>query len=157
MKKIIIAVSVVLVITVVACVGLIRYYAISVGIPIPIEEPGSEVPAMIKFKHDGKSFVCSPMFCLDEEKASEKQMELEETVSKDIRAYMDEVEEFKKPFFIECKYENRDGKTVITYKGEVTNPETGELEDYEKVFMYPFIVTKDIQNLEPAATNYFND
>jgi len=160
MKKIIIAVAVVLAITVIGCAGLIcyhnKYYEISVGIPVPIEEPGSEVPAMKTFRKEGKSYNCTPMF-MGGDKAPKTQQEYMETVSKDIRDYVKETESFEKPYFIEAKYENENGKTVITYRGEVTNPETGELEPYEKVFMYPFIVTKDIQNLNPADTNYFND
>ena len=164
MKKIIVAVAVVLVITVIGCAGIIgyhnKYYEIGVCISYPIygnpsTDPESDKPGNIRFRKEEKSYFCFPSFASGD-KAPEKQQEFMETVSKDIREYVKELESFEKPYYIEAKYENVDGKTVVTYKGEVTNSETGELEPYEKVFMYPFIVTKNIQNLNPADTNYFN-
>ncbi|MBE6836005.1 MAG: hypothetical protein E7515_07140 [Ruminococcaceae bacterium] len=163
MKKIIIAVSVVLAITVVACVGTIsyhnRYYSLSANVAVPVEDGDGNPINCVTLRKEGKSYFCSVFIGGAVDKVPKEQLEYMKTVNKDIEEYVKEVYSFEKPYFIESKYENRDngGKTVITFKGEVTNPETGELEDYEKVFMYPFIVTKDIQNLEPAATNYFND
>ena len=65
----------------------------------------------------------------------------------------------RKVYFIESKFENIDGKTVITYRGEVFSTETNKLEPIEKVFTYDIVFTEDfyIRNLNPSETNYFNN
>ncbi len=166
MKKIIIAVSVVLVLTFVGCAGMIFYHneyydsGVSVSYPIygdPSANPESDIPAMKRFRKEGKSYFCSLGIWFSE-KSSKKQQANMKLVSDNEREFVEEtLMKLEKPHYIEAKYENVDGQTVITYRGEITNPQTGELEPYEKVFRYPFIVTKNIQNLNPQETNYFND
>ena len=57
--------------------------------------------------------------------------------------------------FLEAKYEIIDGKTVITFKGEVTDKESGKLVPYEKVLSYDFIVTEIINTSENDVLVYF--
>ena len=58
-------------------------------------------------------------------------------------------------YYVEAKYENIDGKTVITFKGEVTEKGSGKLTDFEKVFSYDFIVTDTINTSENDVLKYF--
>ena len=75
-------------------------------------------------------------------------------VNKDLNKFYDDfLSEQEKPYFVEAKYENIDNKTVITFKGEVTDKETGKLIEYNKVFTYDFIITKEITNL--TNSKYF--
>ena len=161
MKKIIIAVSVVFVITVIACAVIIgyhnKYYDIKVGIPDISKEAGGPVISTKELRENNESFLLFPMFSFGD-KAPQKQLGYMEEISEDIDNFQKNfIAEYKQPYYIECKYENKNGSTVITYKGEVTNPETGELEQFERVFPYPYIVTKDIDNPESNETFYFNE
>lgn len=60
------------------------------------------------------------------------------------------------PYYIEARCENKNGKTVITYRGEITNPQTGAKEPYEKIFEYDFILTKNIRNEDLSEMKYFD-
>lgn len=44
-------------------------------------------------------------------------------------------------YMVDMDYKNKFNKTVITYSGKVANPDTGELEDFERVYEYDFILT----------------
>ncbi|MCR4563141.1 MAG: hypothetical protein K5755_00670 [Clostridiales bacterium] len=161
MKKIIIAVSVVALITVGLVAGIIgyhnKYYDISVGIPEISKEADGPAISTKELRENNESFLLFPMFSFGD-KAPQKQLGYMEEISEDIDNFQKNfIAEYKQPYFIECKYENKNGSTVITYKGEVTNPKTGELEPFERVFPYPYIVTKNIDNPEPNDTYYFKD
>lgn len=162
MKKYIIAFAAIVCVTVLILVGFIayhnRYYDVGVCISYPVDITATDydAPLMKADRKNGKSYFCAPSFW-GGDKLSERQKKNYIEVSDDIRDYIDgTVMKFERPFYIECSYENVGSETVITYRGEVTNPETGELENYEKVFTYPFIVTKSIQPLPYGSTNYFD-
>lgn len=44
-------------------------------------------------------------------------------------------------YMVDMDYKNKLNKTVITYSGKVANPDTGKLEDFERVYEYDFILT----------------
>lgn len=157
MKKIIIAVSVVLVITVIACAGMIgyhnKYYGISVGIGTPVD-------GMKQMRENGESYFCMPMYSFSE-KAPEKQLDEMEKIFKSVEDFFTgfTAENKGTVYFIESKYEinEKKGITTITFRGEITDKETGELVPFEKVMNFASIVTKNIDNPIPSETNYFNE
>jgi len=157
MKKIIIAVSVVPVITVIACAGMIgyhnKYYSISVGIGAPTD-------GMKQMREKGKSYFCMPMYSFNE-KAPEKQLDEMKAISNYMEDFYNDFTAENKGtvYFIESKYEidDKKGITTITFRGEITDKETGELVPFEKVMNFASIVTKSIDNPIPSETNYFNE
>ena len=48
-------------------------------------------------------------------------------------------------YHIEIEFTFEDGKTIVTYKGTITDKETGIEAPFEKEFVHDFILTKDIQ------------
>lgn len=48
-------------------------------------------------------------------------------------------------YHIEIDFNFENGKTIVTYKGTITDSETGVKEAFEKEFVHDFILTKDIQ------------
>ena len=80
-----------------------------------------------------------------------------EMINNDLNEFYDEFRKsYDKPYYVEAKYENLDGKTIITFKGEVTEKGADKLTDFEKVFSYDFIVTETINTSENDVLNYFN-
>ena len=80
-----------------------------------------------------------------------------EQVNNDLTVLYDEFRNVQqKPYYVEAKYENIDGKTVITFKGEVTDKESGELIPYEKVLTYDYIITENINTNENDVLKYFD-
>ena len=78
-------------------------------------------------------------------------------INNDLNEFYDEFRKsYDKPYYVEAKYENLDGKTIITFKGEVTEKGADKLTDFEKVFSYDFIVTETINTSENDVLNYFN-
>ena len=157
MKKIIIAVSVVLVITVIACAGMIgyhnKYYSISVGIGTPVD-------GMKQMRKNGEKYFCMPMFSFSE-KAPEKQKDEMEKIFKYVEDFFNDFTAENKDtvYFIESKYEidEKKGITTITFRGEITDKETGELVPFEELMTFACIVTNSIDNPAPSETNYFNE
>ena len=48
-------------------------------------------------------------------------------------------------YHIEIEFTFEDGKTIVTYKGTITDKGTGIETPFEKEFVHDFILTKDIQ------------
>ena len=48
-------------------------------------------------------------------------------------------------YHIEIEFTFEDGKTIVTYKGTITDKETGIEAPFEKEFVHDFILTKDVQ------------
>ena len=48
-------------------------------------------------------------------------------------------------YHIEIEFAFKNGKTIVTYKGTITDAKTGIEKPFEKEFVYDFILTKDIQ------------
>ena len=80
-----------------------------------------------------------------------------DTVRNDLDAfYEDFLNTYEKPYYVEAKYENVDGETVITYRGEVTDSSTGNPVAFNKEFRYDFIITDKIIANESDALQYFS-
>ncbi len=80
-----------------------------------------------------------------------------DTVRNDLNAfYEDFLNTYEKPYYVEAKYENVDGETVITYRGEVTDSSTGNLVAFDKEFRYDFIITDKIIANESDTLQYFS-
>ena len=80
-----------------------------------------------------------------------------DTVRNDLNAfYEDFLNTYEKPYYVEAKYENVDGETVITYRGEVTDSSTGNPVAFNKEFRYDFIITDKIIANESDALQYFS-
>lgn len=79
-----------------------------------------------------------------------------EIINNDLNKFYDDFRNsYDKPYYVEAKYENIDGKTVITFKGEVTEKGSDKLTDFEKVFSYDFIVTETVNTSENDVLKYF--
>lgn len=79
-----------------------------------------------------------------------------EIINNDLNKFYDDFRNsYDKPYYVEAKYENIDGKTVITFKGEVTEKGSDKLTDFEKVFSYDFIVTETVNTSEKDMLKYF--
>ena len=48
-------------------------------------------------------------------------------------------------YHIEIEFTFEDGKTIVTYKGTITDKETGIEAPFEKEFVHDFILTKNVQ------------
>lgn len=115
---------------------------IEVGISAPMDDNTQTYFQMIMFGYPGM--------------LKGKKVEQIKQVSDDINNFtVAFFAEQEKPYYIETKYENIDKKTVITYKGEVTDKETGELVEFNKVFTYDFFITDNITTNFPDY-KYFN-
>jgi hypothetical protein len=78
-------------------------------------------------------------------------------INSDLNEFYDEFRNtYDKPYYVEAKYENIGGKTMITFKGEVTDKESGELIPYEKVLSYDFVITDKINTSENDVLKYFD-
>lgn len=104
------------------------------------------------------SYLYMAMFSLPSKLTKKKQAQFDEVRNDLNNFYASVLNDQPKPYYIEMLYENTDsGKTVITFKGEVTDAETGELKDFEKVFTYDFILTEKIDsNFSRSSMKYFN-
>ena len=48
-------------------------------------------------------------------------------------------------YHIEIEFSFEDSKTIVTYKGTITDAKTGIEKPFEKEFVHDFILTKDVQ------------
>lgn len=130
-------IAVVVIATVALVVGgyyfiyLPNYYDISIGITTPVDSNGQYMEDfMIIYNH-----------------ISENKIPLAEELTdtkNDFR--MNFYNEHKEDdYHIEIDFAFENGKTIITYKGTITDGETGTEEPFEKEFVHNFILTKDIQ------------
>lgn len=125
-------VVIVLVVVVLACVQFAAKSSIEVGVSAPSDKEKTSYIYMIMFGG------------ISDNLNGSKKEEID-TVNGDLdNFYQTFSSEYEKPYFVEAKYENISDKTIITFKGEVTDKQTGELVDYEKVFSYDFIITDKI-------------
>lgn len=135
-------ITVILIAAVVACVYLIPRNNIQVSISAPINKENSSYIYMIGFGGIPEDL-----------KSSEK--ENLNMVINDLNEFHSTfTSEHEKPYYVEAKYENIDKKTVITFKGEVTDKETGKLVEFNKVFTYDFFITYKI-NTDGKDLKYF--
>lgn len=89
--------------------------------------------------------------------SKKKQVELDGVIH-DLDSFYDSFRsKQEKPYYVEALYENTDdGKTLITFKGQITDSDSGELKDFEKVFSYDFIITENIgSNTKRDSLKYF--
>lgn len=114
-------------------------YTAAVSSPVNIEEAKS-----------GGSYCADVMFGYNEHKllhtSSERKRKTEqyETIQTDLNEFRKEVADFQKPYMIDADYKNADGKTVITFSGTVTDPNSGEAVPFERTYQYDFILTDKI-------------
>lgn len=116
----------------------------------PIYTAAVSSPANIEAAKNGGSYCADVMFGYNEHKllhtSSERQKKTEqyETVQADLDEFRKEVADFQKPYMIDADYKNVDGKTVITFSGTVTDPNSGEAVPFERSYQYDFILTDKI-------------
>ena len=116
----------------------------------PIYTAAVSSPANIEAAKNGGSYCADVMFGYNENKllhtSSERQKKTEqyETVQADLDEFRKEVADFQKPYMIDADYKNVDGKTVITFSGTVTDPNSGEAVPFERSYQYDFILTDKI-------------
>lgn len=108
-----------------------NYYDIRIGISTPVESDGQYLEDfIIHYSHmpEGK-------ISLVEELTNTKN---------DFR--MNFFEEHKEDnYHIEIEFTFEKGKTIITYKGTITDGKTGVEKPFEKEFVHNFILTKNVQ------------
>lgn len=153
-KKIILAVVIVLVTVTVALSsipivnhlsGHKLYNDVLATVSPPVNKDGNRVIYALFLSGAGKGM-----------KLTEDESKKMETIGNEMREfYASFTEEDNAPYYVEARYENKDGKTVITYRGEITNKQTGKKEPFEKVFKYDFILTKNIRNEDISEMKYF--
>lgn len=132
-KKVIIPIGIILVVSII--VGGILLFNLSNDIEVGFGTPANA---------DEGYFVGMPVFAFNNFISSTKKERIR-IVSDEITEYsIDFTSNYEKPYYIDATYENIDGKTVITYRGQITDPETKNLVDYEKVFTYDFYITDKI-------------
>lgn len=116
----------------------------------------------LKEKYNSRESYCCTPFLERSESTSEEDSARIEEIHESIRLYVDSFYEhgIDNPdyrYFIESKYENKNGKTVITIKGMVTkNLNTGELEPISKELIFDYVLTDCIVNLNSSQTNFLN-
>lgn len=116
----------------------------------PIYTAAVSSPANIEAAKNGGSYCADVMFGYNEHKllhtSSERQKKTEqyETVQADLDEFRKEAADFQKPYMIDADYKNVDGKTVITFSGTVTDPNSGEAVPFERSYQYDFILTDKI-------------
>lgn len=126
------AVAIVLAAAIAACV----YFGLTANIQVSISAPTNK---------DSSSYIYRLMFSYSSDYITSSKKEQIDKVNSDLNDFYETFsKEQEKPYFVEAKYENIDKKTVITFKGEVTDKETGNLVDFNKVFSYDFIITNKI-------------
>jgi hypothetical protein len=130
-------------------IGLIWFISNSTGnIQVSVTAPAN--------KSDASSYIYQISFGGIPNISGKKGKQIEQ-VNNDLTVLYDEFRNVQqKPYYVEAKYENIDGKTVITFKGEVTDKESGELIPYEKVLSYDFVITENIISNGNDSLKYFN-
>lgn len=108
-----------------------NYYDIKIGIATPVEADGQYLEDfIINYSHIPENKVP-----LAEELTNAKN---------DFRKnFYDEHKDDE--YHIEIEFTFEKGKTIVTYKGTITDSETGIEEPFEKEFVHDFILTKDVQ------------
>lgn len=145
-KKLAIAIPIAVILLVLAAVG-VYFTSLSNDITVNISKPDVK---------DDSSYIS--MFIISENVNFSKKSKADQIkqVSGDQADFYETfTKEHEKPYYIDVKYENIDKKTVITYKGEVTDKETGELVEFSKEFSYDFIITDKIIG-DNGTSKYFN-
>ncbi len=108
-----------------------NYYDIVVGITKPVEDDGQYLEDfIIHYSH------------MPENKVPLAE-ELTNTKNDFRKNFYDEHKE--DDYHIEIEFSFEKGKTIVTYKGTITDKETGVKEPFEKEFVYDFILTKKVQ------------
>lgn len=79
-------------------------------------------------------------------------MDLCEKIQADLDSVQNDVAALEGRYMIEADYEDVGKKTVIIFKGEVIDPDTGETASFEREFVYDFILTNKIN--KPDASTY---
>lgn len=79
-------------------------------------------------------------------------MDLCEKIQADLDSVQNDVSALEGQYMIEADYEDVGKKTVIIFKGEVIDPDTGETAPFERKFEYDFILTNKIN--KPDASTY---
>lgn len=138
------AVVIVLAVVVAACVHFNSANNIQVGISAPENK-------------ESTSYIYRIMFGGFSERLQASKKEQVDKVNNELNDFYEAFStEQEKPYYVEAKYENIDDKTVITFKGEVTDKETGELVEFNKVFSYDFIITDKINYNGHDNFKYFS-
>ena len=108
-----------------------NYYDIKIGISTPVEAEEQYLEDFI--------IHCSHM--------PENKIPLAEELTNTKNEFrLDFYNEHKEDdYHIEIEFTFEDGKTIVTYKGTITDKETGIEAPFEKEFVHDFILTKDIQ------------
>lgn len=81
-------------------------------------------------------------------------LEQREKINIDLDALQNELDSLEGRYMIEADYENVGKKTVITFKGEVTDSATGALVPFERVYEYNFILTEKINKPDSSEYRY---
>ena len=116
----------------------------------PLYTAAVSSPVNIEAAKNGGSYCADVMFGYNEHKllhtSSERKRKAEqyETIQADLDEFRKEVAYFQKPYMIDADYKNADGKTVITFSGTVTDPNSGEAVPFERTYQYDFILTDKI-------------
>lgn len=116
----------------------------------PLYTAAVSSPVDIESAKNGGSYCADVMFGYNEHKllhtSSERKRKSAqyETIEADLNAFRQEVADFQKPYMIDADYKNVDGKTVITFSGTVTDPNSGETIPFERTYEYDFILTDKI-------------
>ncbi len=141
-KKVLICCLVVLAAAVIAFACVSKAY--------PLYTAAVSSPVNIEAAKNGGSYCADVMFGYNEHKllhtSSERKRKAEqyETIQADLDEFRKEVADFQKPYMIDADYKNADGKTVITFSGTVTDPNSGEAVLFERTYQYDFILTDKI-------------
>lgn len=116
----------------------------------PLYTAAVSSPVNIEAAKNGGSYCADVMFGYNEHKllhtSSERKRKAEqyETIQADLDEFRKEVADFQKPYMIDADYKNADGKTVITFSGTVTDPNSSEAVPFERTYQYDFILTDKI-------------
>ncbi|GEM_PF-1162114 len=81
-------------------------------------------------------------------------LEQREKINVDLDNLQNELDALEGRYMIEANYENVGKKTVITFKGEVTDSATGALVPFERVYEYNFILTEKINKPDSSKYKY---
>lgn len=81
-------------------------------------------------------------------------LEQREKINIDLDNLQNELDSLEGRYMIEANYENVGKKTVITFKGEVTDSDTGALVPFERVYEYNFILTEKINKPDSSSYKY---
>lgn len=133
---------------VVLAAGIVAFACASKANPLYTAAVSS--PVNIETAENGGSYCADVMFGYNEHKflhtSSERKRKTEqyETIQADLNEFRKEVADFQKPYMIDADCKNADGKTVITFNGTVTDPNSGETVPFERIYQYDFILTDKI-------------